>query len=125
MLLNLSYGYDLRDSVTSIGNGSFTETYGYDLRARNQTTGPWGTVSYGYDPVGNRLSKSVQGGSTISYAYDNMDRLVSATGLGFAWDDNGNMVYKNDGTYAWNYTYDTLNRRNKVRARDLRTWFST
>jgi len=120
VLLNLTYGYDLSGSVTSINNGSYTETYGYDLLDRlNSTAGPWGTVSYGYDAVGNRLSKAVQGGSTISYSYANVDRMLTATGLGFDWDPNGNMIYKHDGAYAWNYTYDTLNRLTKVHKDDV------
>ena len=39
-----------------------------------------------------------------------MDRLTSATGLGFNWDSNGNMLYRHDGVNAWNYTYDPVNR---------------
>lgn len=64
--------------------------------------------------MGNRLSKAVQGGSTVTYTYDEMDRISSASGLGFDWDGNGNMVYKHDGVYAWNYTFDALNRLKRV-----------
>ena len=74
----------------------------------------WGTVSYGYDAVGNRLSKIVQGGPTTSYTYDNRDRMLTATGMGFDWDDNGNMLYRDDGVYEWNYKYDSLNRLTRV-----------
>jgi len=63
-----------------------------------------------YDAVGNRLSRSVEGGSTVTYAYDCMDWIVSATGLGFDWDCNGNMIYRHDGVNAWNYTYDSVDR---------------
>ena len=76
----------------------------------NQTTGSWGVISFGYDAVGNRVSKSVEGGSTVTYSYDSLDRLVSATGLGFDWDGNGNLLYMSDGLYEWNYSYDSLNR---------------
>ena len=114
-LLNLTYGYDKSGSVTSINNGTHTETYTYDKVDRlSSTTGPWGTIDYTYDPVGNRLSKSMLGGSTITYAYDNMDRLTAATGMSFDWDDNGNMIYKNNGINAWNYTFDPLNRLTRV-----------
>jgi YD repeat-containing protein len=81
-LLNLTYIYDKSGSVTGINNGSYTETYGYGLLDRlNSTVGPWGSITYSYDPVGNRLSKSVEGGSTTTYSYDNMDRLTSAIGM--------------------------------------------
>ena len=117
VLLNLTYGYDKSGSVTSIYDAveNVTEIYSYDLLDRlTQTMGPWGTVSYAYDSVGNRLSKSVEGGSTVSYTHDNMDRLVSATGMGFDWDSNGNMIYMDDGVLEWNYTYDPLNRLTRV-----------
>jgi RHS repeat-associated protein len=64
--------------------------------------------------VGNRLSKSVEGGSTVIYSYDSLDRLVSATGMGFGWDGNGNLLYMGDGLYEWNYSYDSLNRLTRV-----------
>jgi RHS repeat-associated protein len=115
-LLNLTYTYDKTGSITQVYESveNTTETYGYDLLDRIiWGNGSWGNTGYTYDPVGNRLSKS-NGGSTIAYSYDCMDRITSATGLGFDWDGNGNMVYKHDGAYAWNYTYDTLNRLTAV-----------
>ena len=120
VLLNLTYGYDKTGSIISINNGSYTETYTYDLLDRlNRTVGPWGTVSYGYDAVGNRLSKAVQGSSTVSYTYDSMDKLTSATGMGFDWDSNGNMLYRDDGVYEWNYTYDPMNMLKTVTKDDV------
>ena len=87
----------------------------HDLLDRlNHTTGPWGAVTYVYDEVGNRLSRAVSGGSTTSYTYDSMNRISTATGMGFTWDDNGNMVYWGDGVNTWNYTYDPENRLRKV-----------
>lgn len=113
--LNLTYGYDKTGSVTSINNGTYTETYTYDKVDRlSSTTGPWGTIDYTYDPVGNRLSKATQGGSTTTYTYDSMDRMLTATGMGFDWDANGNMLYRHDGSNAWNYTYNPVNRLTRV-----------
>jgi len=74
------------------------------------TNVPWGTVSYAYDPVGNRLSKAVQGGGTTSYGYDEVNRLVSATGMGFTWDDDDNLVTWDDGVDDWTYRYGPENR---------------
>jgi YD repeat-containing protein len=119
-LLYLTYGYDMTGSVTSINNGTYTEYYCYDLLDRlNETIGPWGTIGYVYDAVGNRLTRSVDGGSTVTYTYDNMDRIVSATGLGFDWDCNGNMVYMDDGGNACNYTYDPVDRLKRVYKDDV------
>jgi RHS repeat-associated protein len=60
--------------------------------------------------VGNRLSKAVQGGSTVTYSYDSVNRLVSATGMGFTWDDNGNLLTWDDGIDDWTYRYDPEDR---------------
>ena len=81
--------------------------------------GPWGSITYGYDSVGDRLSKAVQGGSTTTYGYDEVNRLASATGIGFTWDDNGSMLCWGDGVDAWNYTYDPANRLQKVIKNDV------
>ena len=75
-------------------------------------TGAWGTIDYTYNGVGNRLTKSH--GGTVSYAYDCMNRLTDATGMGFGGDGNGNMVYTDDGGAEWNYTYDPEDRLVRV-----------
>lgn len=43
-----------------------------------------------------------------------VEGVVSATGMSFTWDDNGNMVYWGDGVNTWNYTYDPENRLRRV-----------
>ena len=65
---------------------------------------------YTYDPVGNRLSETSDSGVT-TYAYDEADRLVTATAPGnvvttYAFDDNGNEIVAGAATYA----YDLANR---------------
>jgi YD repeat-containing protein len=60
--------------------------------------------------VGNRRSKAVEGGGTTGYGYDEVNRLVSATGMGFTWDDNGNLLTWDDGVDEWTYRYDPQNR---------------
>jgi len=45
--MNLTYTYDGSGSVLSINNGTYTETYTYDLiDGMNKTTGLWGTFIY-------------------------------------------------------------------------------
>ncbi|MBN2335861.1 RHS repeat-associated core domain-containing protein [Candidatus Bathyarchaeota archaeon] len=39
-----------------------------------------------------------------------MNGMVSATGMGFTWDDGGNLLTWGDGADAWGYTYDPANR---------------
>ena len=65
------------------------------------SSGPWTSMNFTYDALGNRLKK-VQGGTT-SYSYDSVNRLTSATDMSFDWDDNGNMLYWKNGVDAWNY----------------------
>jgi YD repeat-containing protein len=47
-----------------------------------------------------------------------MNRLTSATGMSFQWDANGNLVYMDDGSDEWDYTYDYENRLIKVLKND-------
>lgn len=111
--LDLDYTYDLTGSVTQIYDGVNTETYEYDeLDRLIYSSGPWTSMNFTYDAVGNRLKK-VQGGTT-SYSYDSVNRLTSATGMSFDWDDNGNMLYWLNGNDAWNYTYDLFDRLTSV-----------
>ncbi|MEN4013083.1 MAG: hypothetical protein ROW48_13690 [Bellilinea sp.] len=63
------------------------------------------SFAYSYDPVGSRLSQTVNG-VTTTYAYDTAGRLLSAGGLAYAWDDNGNLLWDGINTY----TYDHANR---------------
>jgi len=87
-----------------------------------RTTGLRDAISYAYDEAGNRLEKTA--GSTTSYSYDCMNRLTSATGMGFDWDENGNLVYMHDGSDAWNYTHDPEGRLLFVRKNGaLQSWF--
>lgn len=74
-------------------------------------------TSYGYDGVGNVISMadSVNTGYNRTLAYDDVDRLVSATGPwgagSITYDSQGNILSQTYGTaYAKTYTYDTANR---------------
>jgi len=53
------------------------------------------SLGYGYDAVGNRATRTL-GGATITYVYDDNDRMTSASGGGqsasFGYDNNGNMT---------------------------------
>ncbi len=59
-LLDLNYAYDANGNPTSVNSGQ--ETYGYDDVNRLTTAGgPFGTLSYSYDQVGNRLGRGIFG----------------------------------------------------------------
>jgi RHS repeat-associated protein len=80
--------------------------------------------TFGYDPVGNRLSQATVGAGapgtptapgTIAYGYDERDRLLTENGTSYGWDDNGNLVSKSgEATYTWDFE----NRLTKVTKAD-------
>lgn len=93
---NLTYGYDYNGNITSITPG---KTYTYDALDRLGTaTGTWGSLGWTYDGVGNRLTENAN-----NYTYTpNTNKLFSANGTVFGYDNNGNTTTQ--GT--WVYTYN-------------------
>ncbi|MCD4760105.1 hypothetical protein K8R33_04425, partial [archaeon] len=72
------------------------------------------SINYGYDAVGNRLSRLVSGGGDIintvmDYSYGSNDQLDSADGCSYTYDDVGNMVEKDCGGEIVSYEYDINN----------------
>jgi RHS repeat-associated protein len=113
-----SYAYTLgpagnRLSVTE-GSGRVVD-YTYDavyrLTGEYITDAVLGneTITYTYDPAGNRLTKTDSGG-TVTYAYDDNDRLVSETGITYTYDGNGNTLTKTEGSDTTTYDYDVESR---------------
>jgi YD repeat-containing protein len=115
-----SYGYTLdavgnRLQVTETGldNSSSVTSYGYDILNRLHTvTYPGITVTYTYDPMGNRLNMATagNGSSTITYTYDAGDQLLSAGGTTYTYDNNGNRIEKNESAGTTLYEFDAANR---------------
>ncbi len=83
----------------------------YRLTEENVTDPVLGNevISYTYDSFGNRLEKTDSSG-TVSYSYDDNDRLISEGNVTYTYDDNGNMLTKSDGTDTVFYNYDYENR---------------
>jgi RHS repeat-associated protein len=67
------------------------------------------TISYTYDPVGNRLTKTDPGGTTNNI-YDANDRLINEGDIIYTYDNNGNTVSTTDGVDTSTYSYDYENR---------------
>lgn len=105
-----------RLQVTEIGSGnsSVATAYEYDVLNRLHTvTYPGTTVTYTYDPMGNRLSMASTAGntsSTISYTYDAGDRLLSAGTTAYTYDNNGNRIGMNEANGTTSYGYDAAGR---------------
>ena len=85
-LQNLTYAYDNANNVKSITdavNAANTQMLTYDptnrLISAASGTGGYGTFSWTYDNVGNRLTQ-VQGSTTLTYAYSaGSNRLATIT----------------------------------------------
>ncbi|MGA8855844.1 MAG: RHS repeat-associated core domain-containing protein, partial [Candidatus Bathyarchaeia archaeon] len=112
-LLDLNYAYDANGNPTGVNGGG--ETYGYDeLNRLTSASGPFGTLSYSYDQVGNRLSEVVNGTGTTTYSYGNYNKLLSAGSATYTYDNNGNTVSKSSDSNSWTYAYDYENRLKQV-----------
>jgi RHS repeat-associated protein len=67
------------------------------------------TITYTYDPVGNRLSKT-DGSTSTAYVYDANDRLLTEGAITYTYDANGNMIGKSEGGQTFTYDYDGAGR---------------
>jgi RHS repeat-associated protein len=108
--------YDRLDRVKKIGDqgtAANDQTYTYDLL--NRLTG-FDAASlglshdYGYDPVGNRTGKTVNGTAT-AYTYDPAsNRLATVGGTSYTLDEAGNVL--DNGPIS--FEYDARGRLNKA-----------
>ncbi len=99
-----SYTYDSagnRTAKTNYQNG-VTSNYGYDLlyELTQVTQGGSTTETYGYDPVGNRLSSS----GVPNYSYNSSNELTSNSNGSYGYDANGNTLSDPSGKqYTWDF----------------------
>ncbi len=108
-LQNLSYTHDPNGNITKIAdvlNPTKTKTFSYDALDRLTTAGgPWGSLSWTYDNVGNRTTQ-VENGATSNYTYQaGTNRLQSVSGpspLSFTLDANGSTTSENAKAYTYN-----------------------
>jgi YD repeat-containing protein len=80
-VVDLRYGYDPAGNVTTIQDdrSATTRVMGYDgLERLTGAAGPWGSITYAYDGLGNRTRKTVNGVAT-TYTYDGGNRLAEWT----------------------------------------------
>jgi len=80
------YGYSLRDNLTSATDQldpAEDVGYGYDPRQMLESaTGPWGTLAWAYDPVGNRASETLTppGGGAAMTSREQCHNLIGRAG---------------------------------------------
>ena len=130
-----SYHYQLRadGKRSSVTDGTGTTAYTYDDQGKmTQEAGPYATITYIYDNVGNRLTRTVTNAATgngttlitgiTNTAYDGNDRIV-----GHTYDANGSETTVNGQAASYdfenhlialgsvaNYVYDADGNRTSV-----------
>ena len=94
-----------------------TRAYSYDHLYRltsediTEVTAGHHSSTYHYDPVGNRIDQTVNGVQT-AYSYDENDRLLSAGGVLYAYDAQGNTLSQTDENgQLSSYTYNSRQQR--------------
>ena len=92
------------DWIKALIDANSSTTYAYDpLYRLTEAIGPWGSIQYNYDPVGNR-SVETTGEGVTNYSYSN-NKLLSSTGVKpftFSYDNNGNTISENQRQYVYN-----------------------
>lgn len=100
------------------GDSSRTVEYEYDdvYRLVSETvTDESGTTvtSYTYDKNSNRLTKTVSEDVT-EYSYNELNQLISETGIEYSYDLNGNLISKTELGKSTSYSYNSRNRLVRV-----------
>jgi RHS repeat-associated protein len=102
-VLSLSYDqYDADANVQHITNtldSTKNKTFGYDALDRvTSASGSWGSLVWTYDGVGNRLTEN---SNNYTYA-SNTNKLSSANGESFGFDNDGNTTLEGSRQYIYN-----------------------
>src|SRR5262249_54454886 len=120
-VIDLLYGYDGADNVTSFVNNSVagsSRTMTYDALDRLSTSTAaslWGSATYSYDELGNRKHNSYNG-FAADYTYDGPTNRLTFAAAGsyrdanrtFTWSRPGRLESSSDGA---TYAYDGHGRR--------------
>lgn len=115
VLLGEDYEQDAAGRINKItGSDGRVRTFSYDPAGRllSETTvkdGQPRTVSYSYDEIGNRKTRS-DGQTTTSYDYDDDNRLVSDGTYSYGYDGAGRMVLRRSAAETVRLRYNGLGR---------------
>jgi RHS repeat-associated protein len=123
--VSTSYSYD-KDRLSSITHNGFSYNFGYDGLGNNTkvSIGSWEAANSIHlientydDGTGNLKELKYGNQKTVSFEYDNLDRVSSKKYDGeekfaYQYDGNGNLGYKKDKIIgvSYRYIYDLANR---------------
>ncbi|MBU1087114.1 MAG: hypothetical protein KKD05_06300 [Candidatus Omnitrophica bacterium] len=102
------YAYDDVGNRLSMDTSEGTHDYNYDdiYRLTNADHPITSDETYTYDKVGNRETSA----DYSDWTYDAENKLTSYDGINYNYDNNGNLIDKNDNGSLTNYTWDYENR---------------
>jgi len=103
---NHSFGYDAVGNRTS-RSGAIAETYSIATNSNrlSKVTKGSQTRIFGYDANGNITSEKRYDGSTITYSYNNDNRMESAGSAQYRYNAMGQRVYKKAGSVETRFIY--------------------
>ena len=109
--------YNADGKLTSETTADGTTSYGYDADGQlTSVTLPGGrTMTYAYDPSGNRVSVTDNGVAT-PYTVNNLNEYTSVGGTTYGYDADGNLTSSTANGVTTTYTYDALNRLTGISA---------
>jgi RHS repeat-associated protein len=115
VLRSESYTFDAADQMSTRVVDGLTTIFAYDaasqlvMEARTGYTG-----LYSYDANGNRLTKSLNGGTPEVYTYDDGDKLLSAGSKTYSYDAAGRTTSVTQGGQTTLMSYDFESRLTSV-----------
>ncbi len=142
-----AYAYDGLDRVSSVSSGGSTASYGYQNYRLSTITHNGFSYTFGYDGYGNNTSVAVGGrtlttntfnlqaglptgstygnGATVSYSYDNRERLIGKSfngtpAVSYKYDAMGSLVETTDliNNVTYQTQYDLISRVTGVTSSD-------
>jgi RHS repeat-associated protein len=111
-LTDEQYAYDTANRISQLTDLGGNHAYSYDSvdRVTSATYSGAAAESYIYDGVGNRTASHL----SASYTYQPFNRVTSAGGATYTYDNNGNLLSKVSGTDTTQYAWDYENRLTQV-----------
>jgi RHS repeat-associated protein len=115
------FAYDALGHVTQVTRGSVSMSYGYDPVGNRTARTDYNnaTTNYVYDNLNRLTTTTYPDTTTVSYGYDELSRLASATNangtVSFSYDNRGRLSNTTDVfNQSVSYGYDANNNRTQL-----------